>query len=510
MVRTHLESFKLSREKEEEEEAEEGKQIVRIVVDTKKLAAVKGKAPPSSLPSKAACPKVPPPLLLNHVTQLRALDPNIYNIDSGHESRFSSISSAGGSAEGQGIHGPVPQATAPLTPISYTSVENEDVKIAAETAMFIPHEHHGEQTAVVDKMEEKQKAVEEKVEKLIAAVDKAVVNMNDMMSDKVKRLREALVFHREVLDGVEAQTKALQALPLPEEKKILGGCHAIDDEEKVNVEKAARQEIVEAIKMLMETMHSSLQVSIMKSMKSHIQSQQKSRQMFEESRRHCMYEVLTELRGFFISAKLLSPCGEEAEEDGKTWTGSVSGGPTPSATALLQSLIPKCPLSQMPTANDDAGGEEAKGEEEEEEEEAKAEEEEEAEAESAQCEIVPACATAGVQFLSHDKQWMLELVHGLVANNAKLDAIKDSLVVMQETHIELSQKQSEMHGILSSVVQEQQHLRFKLDGLVSQPQKSGRRSLQCSSGEGSATGSFTVVDPGDGDDDDEESENTVF
>ena len=104
----------------------------------------------------------------------------------------------------------------------------------------------------------------------------------------------------------------------------------------------------------------------------------------------------------------------------------------------------------------------------------------------------------------------VELVHGLVANNAKLDAIKDSLVVMQETHIELSQKQSEMHGILSSVVQEQQHLRFKLDGLVSQPQKSGRRSLQCSSGEGSATGSFTVVDPGDGDDDDEESENTVF
>ena len=106
---------------------------------------------------------------------------------------------------------------------------------------------------------------------------------------------------------------------------------------------------------------------------------------------------------------------------------------------------------------------------------------------------------------------MLELVHGLVANNAKLDAIKGSLVVMQEMHIELSQKQSEMHGILSSVVQEQQHLRFKLDGLVSQPQKSGRRSLQCSSsGDGSATGSFTVVDPGDGDDDDEESENTVF
>ena len=501
MVQTHLES------------CFEGKQIVQIVVDTQKLAAVKEeKAPPSSLPSKAACPKVPPPLLLNHVTQLQALDPNIYNIDSGRESRFSSISSARGSAEGQGIHGPVPQATAPLTPISYTSVEDEDVEIAAETAMFIPHEHRGEQTAVVDKMEEKQKAVEEKVEKLIAAVDKAVENMNDMMSDKVKRLREALVLYREVLDGVEAQTKALQALPLPEEKKILGGCHAIDDEEKVNVEKAARQEIVEAIKMLMETMHSSLQVAIMKSTKSQIQSQQKSRQMVEESRRHCMYEVLTELRGFII-AKLLSPCGEEAEEDGKTWTGSVSGGPTPSATALLQSLIPKCPLSQMPTANDDAGGEEAKGEEEEEEEEeeAKAEEEEEAEAESAQCETVPACATAGVQFRSHDQQWMLELVHGLVANNAKLDAIKGSLVVMQEMHIELSQKQSEMHGILSSVVQEQQHLRFKLDGLVSQPQKSGRRSLQCSSsGDGSATGSFTVVDPGDGDDDDEESENTVF
>ena len=502
MVQTHLES------------CFEGKQIVQIVVDTQKPAAAKEeKAPPSSLPSKAACPKVPPPLLLTHVTQLQAPDPNIYDIDSARTSQFLSMSSARGSAEGQGIHGPVPQATAPLTPISYTSIEDEDVEIAAETAMFIPHEHRGEQTAVVDKMEEKQKAVEEKVEKLIAAVDGAVENMNVMMSDKVKRLREALVLYREVFDGVEAQTKALQALPLPEAKKILGGCHAIDDEEKVNVEKAARQEIVEAIKMLMETMHSSLQVSIMKSMRLHIQSQQKSRQMFEESRWLCMREVLTELRGFII-AKLLSPCGEEAEEDGKTWTGSVSGGPTPSATALLQSLIPKCPLSQMPTANDDAGGEEAKGEEEEEEEEeeAKAEEEEEAEAKSAQCETVPACATAGVQFRSHDQQWMLELVHGLVANNAKLDAIKGSLVVMQEMHIELSQKQSEMHRILSSVVQEQQHLRFKLDGLVSQPQKSGRRSLQCSSsGDGSATGSFTVVDPGDGDDDDdEESENTVF
>ena len=344
-----------------------------------------------------------------------------------------------------------------------------------------------------DKLAEKQKAAEKNVKNLIEAVEGAVKKMDEMMAEKVEHLHAALVIHNEVLNGVAEQTRALQAL-LPEGKQIIGRYHAAICDEEQQVHATFRKE-----KMFFDSEKEEAMMMIKEVV---IQTYEEAKQEFEERTKMVIEKVLiAELQRFFATQEEVQPHAPEhppiwkAEPGSKTWTGSVSGA-TPSATALLQALTHMHPpWSQRRKLPADACGEEAKeGEERKKEEEEEEEEETGAESGIIGVFIPPALHQAAQPQKTVDAT-SFELVHGLAANNAKLEAIIGSLAVIQETHAKLIQQQSDIHGILHAAVEELKEQGGRLDDLASQHQRSGG-SHGCSSRDGS--GSFKMVAlPGD-------------
>jgi hypothetical protein len=405
-----------------------------------------------------------------------------------------------------------PQAAWPPLPLQAASSKAPPPVLLTSDATTVPDEAQlviAEEQQIVDKLAEEQKAAEKNVENLIEAVEGAVKKMDEMMTEKVVHLHAALVIHKEVLNGVAEQTRALQAL-LPEGKQIIGRHHATICDEEQQVHATFRKN---------EMLFDSKKEEAMMMMKEVVlQTYEKAKQEFEEWAKMVMQKVLiAESQSFFATQEEVGPHAPKhpptwKAEPCKTWTGSVSGGATPSATALLRELTHKRPWSQRGKLLADACGEEVKegeGRKKEDEE----EEEEETEAESVLGELVstdvgtscsgiigmfipPALHQAAQPQKTVDAT-SSELVHGLAANNVKLEAIIGSLAVIQETHNKLIQQQKGIDGILHSVVEELKEQGGRLDDLASQHQRSGG-SHGFSSGSGS--GSFKmVVFPGDHD-----------
>ena len=144
-------------------------------------------------------------------------------------------------------HGP--QAAWPPLPLQAASSKAAPPVLLIDDATTVPDdaapllviEEEEEQQQIVDKLAEKQKAAEKNVKNLIEAVEGAVKQMDEMMIDKVERLRAALVIHNEVLNGVKEQTRALEAL-LPEGKQIIGRHHATICDEEQQVRATFRKE----------------------------------------------------------------------------------------------------------------------------------------------------------------------------------------------------------------------------------------------------------------------------
>ncbi len=368
-----------------------------------------------------------------------------------------------------------------------------------DAAPLLVIEEEEEQQQIVDKLAEKQKAAEKNVKNLIEAVEGAVKQMDEMMIDKVERLRAALVIHNEVLNGVKEQTRALEAL-LPEGKQIIGRHHATICDEEQQVRATFRKE-----EMLFDSKKKEEAMMMMKEVV--LETYEKAKQEFEEWTKMVMRKVfIAESQSFFATQEEVGPHAPKhpptwKAEPGETWTGSVSGA-TPSATALLREWTHMRPLSQRGKLLADACGEEVKeGEGRKKEEEEEGTEAESVLGEIASTDVGTSCSGIIGMFIPPALHQVAqpqktvdatssEVVHGLAANNAKLEAIIGSLAVIQETQNELIQQQSAIDGSLHSVVEELKDQGLRLEDLASQHQRSGG-SHGCSSRDGS--GSFKVV-----------------
>ena len=223
--------------------------------------------------------------------------------------------------------------------------------------LLVIEEEEEEQQQIVDTLAEKQKAAEKNVKNLIEAVEGAVKQMDEMMIDKVERLRAALVIHNEVLNGVKEQTRALEAL-LPEGKQIIGRHHATICDEEQQVRATFRKE-----EMLFDSKKKEEAMMMMKEVV--LETYEKAKQEFEERTKMVMRKVfIAESQSFFATQEEVGPHAPKhpptwKAEPGETWTGSVSGA-TPSATALLREWTHMRPLSQRGKLLADACGEEVK------------------------------------------------------------------------------------------------------------------------------------------------------